>query len=197
VNSTANGQGSKATGANSTALGQGSAATHANSTAIGQGVKTTRDDQVAIGQSTSTYTLGGISSAASRAAQGGPVNFVTSDAAGNLATHSAADMGLATTGDISALNSQIGGLQKRDNELAEGIAIALALSTPTFQGNQTFAARIGWGNFDGSNAMGLSLAGVLDRGGFGKGTTVVIDGGIGYGSADGTVAGKGGITFGF
>ncbi len=184
-------------GANSTALGQGAQATHANSAAIGQGVKTTRDNQVAIGQSTSTYTLGGISSAASRAAQGGPVNFVTSDAAGNLATRSAADMGLATTGDINALNSQIGGLQKRDNELAEGIAIALALSTPTFQGNQTFAARFGWGNFDGSNAMGLSLAGVLDRGGFGKGTSVVIDGGIGYGSAEGTVAGKGGITFGF
>jgi hypothetical protein len=106
-------------------------------------------------------------------------------------------MGFATTGDIAALNSQIGGLQKRDNELAEGIAIALALSTPTFQGNQTFAARLGWGNFDGSNAMGLSLAGVLDRGGFGKGTSVVIDGGIGYGSSEGTVAGKGGITFGF
>jgi hypothetical protein len=106
-------------------------------------------------------------------------------------------MGLATTGDIASLNSQIGGLQKRDSELADGIAVALALSTPTFQGNQTFAARVGWGNFDGTSAFGLSMAGIVDRGAFGTGTTVVIDGGIGYGSAEGTVAGKGGITFGF
>ncbi|HET6322071.1 MAG TPA: hypothetical protein VFF87_08480, partial [Hyphomicrobium sp.] len=153
--------------------------------------------QVAVGQSSNTYTFGGISSDASRAAQSGPVSIVTSDAAGNLATHRASDLGLATSGDIAAINSQIGGLQRRDNELAEGIAIALALSQPIFQGNQTFAARVGWGNFDGSNALGLSLAGVLDRGGFGKGTSVVIDGGIGYGTAEGTVAGKAGITFGF
>ena len=198
ANATAIGQETAAMGDNSTALGQGAQATHANSAAIGQGVKTTRDNQVAIGQSTSTYTLGGISSAASRAAQGGPVNFVTSDAAGNLATRSAADMGLATTGDINALNSQIGGLQKRDNEIGRRHRHR-AGSVDGRPSRATRRSRLASAGATSTapTAMGLSLAGVLDRGGFGKGTSVVVDGGIGYGSAEGTVAGKGGITFGF
>jgi hypothetical protein len=197
TNASAFGQGATARGENTTALGQGAEATHKNSAAIGQGVKTTRENQVAIGQATNTYTMSGIASAESRAAQGAPAYFVTSNAQGDLATHTAADLGLASAGDISHLNSQIGGLQRRDDELAEGIAVSLALAQPIFQPGQDFAMRFGWGNFEGSNALGLSLAGVVDRGGFGEGTSIVVDGGIGYGTSENTVAGKAGITFGW
>ena len=41
---------------------------------------------MAFGTATNTYTAGGITSAASLAAQTGPTQFVTSDANGNLAT---------------------------------------------------------------------------------------------------------------
>jgi hypothetical protein len=141
--------------------------------------------------------MAGIASNASRAAQGAPTSIVTSNANGDLATHTAADLGLATTSDIAGINSQIGGLEKRDEELAEGIAVSLALAQPIFQPGQNFAARVGWGNFDGSSAVGVSLAGVLDRDSFGKGTSVILDGGLGYGTSEGTVAGKGGVTFGW
>jgi hypothetical protein len=92
---------------------------------------------------------------------------------------------------------QIGNLQERDKELAEGIAIALSLDAPTFQPGQDFAMRLGWGNFDGSNAFGATAAGVLDRGSFGANSTVTLDGGVGFGLQQNTVAGKAGLSFGW
>lgn len=92
---------------------------------------------------------------------------------------------------------QISNLQDRDKELAEGIAIALSLDGPTFQPGQDFAMRLGWGNFDGSNAFGATAAGVLDRGSFGAHSTVTLDGGVGVGLQQNTVAGKAGLSFGW
>src|SRR5262249_42098903 len=73
-----------ATGSLSSALGPSASATFANSTAIGNGAATTRINQVAIGTGSNTYTLAGINSAASLAAQSGTLKVVTTDAAGNL-----------------------------------------------------------------------------------------------------------------
>ena len=75
-----------ATGTNSTAVGPGATATHANAAAFGNGATTTRANQHVYGTASNTYTMPGITSAASRAAQSGPTQVVTSDAAGNLAT---------------------------------------------------------------------------------------------------------------
>ena len=66
------------------------------------------------GRSDSTYTMGGITNQASKNAQTGPLEVVTTDALGNLAS------------DGGAFQRQIDALGKRDGELAEGIAIALA-----------------------------------------------------------------------
>lgn len=68
-----------AVGANSQALSNGGIA-------IGADVTATRENQVAIGTAAHTYTLAGINSDASKAAQTGSAYMVTSDAAGNLAT---------------------------------------------------------------------------------------------------------------
>lgn len=92
---------------------------------------------------------------------------------------------------------QIDGLKKRDDELAEGIAIALSLDAPVFQPGQTFAMRAGWGNFDGSDAFGMTAAGLLDKGSFGPKSTVTLDGGVGFGLQQNTVAGKAGVSFGW
>ena len=93
---------------NAVALGTSSSAAFANSTAIGAGAVTTQANQVAIGTAASTYTLPGITSAASLAAQVGPTSVVTTDAAGNLAATPFS--GLATSASVAALGAQVNGL---------------------------------------------------------------------------------------
>ena len=67
----------------------------------------------------------------------------------------------------------------------------------TCRAGQSFALRMGYGNFDGSSAVGVAAAGLLDKGSFGDRSTVTLDGGVGFGTSDGTVAGKAGLTFGW
>lgn len=181
----AGGVASVAQGTSSLAMGDGAEALMDNSTAIGTGAQATRAGQQAFGTATNTYTMAGISSAASKAAQSGPTQLVTTDANGNLAT------------DGGAIQSQINALGKRDDELAEGIAISLALNLPIFHAGQTFAVNVGWGGFDGENALGFTAAGVVNQGGLGPGSTVTLYGGVGAGGNEGTVAGKSGVSFGF
>lgn len=185
INATATGAGAKANGVGATALGASARALHDNSAAIGAGAKTERDNQMVFGTQSNTYTMGGITSKASRDAQTGPLEVVTTDAAGNLSS------------DGGAFQRQIDALGRRDSELADGIAIALAIQQPIFQAGQTFAIRAGYGNFDGADAIGLSAAGVLSRGGFGPGSSVTLDAGLGFGTATGTVAARAGVSLGW
>jgi hypothetical protein len=60
----------------------------------------------------------GIASGDSTSRQSGPLYIVTSDGGGNLATATAGQLGLATTGDVSNLQSQINHLGGRDNPVA-------------------------------------------------------------------------------
>lgn len=92
---------------------------------------------------------------------------------------------------------QIGSLRDRDKELSEGVAIALSLGAPTFLPGQEFAMRAGWGNFDGSDVFGVTAGGVIDRGSFGHNSSVILDGGVGFGLDTNTVAGKAGLSFGW
>ncbi len=81
------------------------------------------------------------------------------------------------------------------NKAYDGTAIALALSQPIFAPGQTWAVRAGWGGYEGENAGGVTVAGIIGRDWFGGGSTVAIDGGIGFSSNE--VAGKAGVTIGF
>ncbi|MGY6531434.1 YadA-like family protein [Glycocaulis sp.] len=185
--SVALGQAAVASGANSIALGQGASATFDNSIAIGQGVATTRDNQVAIGSASNTYTLAGINSSASRAAQTGTTFMVTSDAAGNLATM-----------DIELWFARIEGLEasadQRDHRFrtqADGIAVSLALGgAQVIQPGQTFAVSANVGHFDGSNAVGFGAIGRAKE-------NVFVNIGIGAGSRTGAVAGRAGVSWGW
>lgn len=142
--------------------------------------------------------MSGITSGASKAAQVGPTQIVTSDVGGNLATASVASLGLATTSDVSSLQSEINHLGRRDSQLTEGIASAVSLAQPVLLPGQHFAMRAGWGGFDSANAVGFSAAGVLAsnlvRPGFG---TLVLDGGVGVGTDQNEVVGRGGVNFGW
>jgi hypothetical protein len=166
-------------------MGRGSTAAHANATAIGVGARTERDSQMVFGTQSNTYTMGGITSQASKDAQQGPLEMVTTDRFGNLAS------------DGGAFQRQIDGLGRRDRELADGIAMALAMQQPIFLPGQSFAIRAGYGNFDGADAFGVSAAGVVARDSFGKGSSVTLDAGIGFGTATGTAAGRAGLTLGW
>lgn len=82
--------------------------------ALGRGVFTSRAGQVAVGNSNNSYTFAGITSSASLAAQSGPLQVVTTDANGNLAS----DGGL-----IFDAIDQIGqGLEQAN----EGVALAFS-----------------------------------------------------------------------
>ncbi|WP_407528972.1 adhesin [Methylobacterium oryzisoli] len=104
-NTTALGRSATASGTNAVAVGAFASAASVNSVAIGTGVATTRADQVAIGTAGQTYTLAGVTSAQSRAAQTGPTRFLTSDASGNLATSTVGP------GDIGALDGRVSNLE--------------------------------------------------------------------------------------
>jgi autotransporter adhesin len=170
ANGAAFGQGSTATGVGATAIGQGSTATFANSTAIGQGATTTRANQVAVGTTANTYSLAGVTSAASLAAQTGPVSFVTTDAEGNLATSTftpASVIGLQS--QVTSLQSQVTSLQTQvfDNKLEArtGTAIALAAgSMPALLPGRKFALSAGYGNYQGASAFGLGATALLYEG---------------------------------
>jgi trimeric autotransporter adhesin len=187
-----------ATGTNSTAIGPNATATHANAAAFGNGATTTRANQQVFGTASNTYTTPGITSSASKSAQGSPTHLVTSNASGDLAAYTPAQLGLATAGDIAGIQSDIDALGRRDEKLTEGLAAVASLAQPIILPGQTFAMRAGWGGYDDASAVGFTAAGVVAkdvlRPGFG---TVVLDGGVGVGTNEGEVAGRAGFTFGW
>jgi len=199
--STSVGENSVATGRNASAFGNNARATGRSSTALGQGTQAQGNGSVAIGQDSDgnaavaslnnqfvfgtgnhTYTAPGITSNQSRARQAGPLEVVTTDANGNLAS------------DNGATFEQIA-------ENKQGIAIAMAMANPDLVGMESFGLAANWGHFDGANALAFSAMGVLSRDFFGDGTGTrfSLSGGVGVSlddeslfgnSADRTVAGR-------
>src|SRR5262249_21853708 len=111
-----------------------------------------RPNQVALGTAGNTYRLAGLASAASLAAQSGPVSIVTTDAAGHLATAS------FNPTDISSLQSSVGTLQTQVKQAFEGTAIAIATAGVQLPTDKTFAVSVNYGYFRGQNAAALGGA---------------------------------------
>jgi trimeric autotransporter adhesin len=187
------GQGAQVRADNSSAFGAGATvgAGHTNAAAFGAGAKTTRANQQMFGTASNTYTMAGLTSNASKRAQGAPTHLVTSNAKGDLAAQTPKELGLATAGDVSSL-------QGRDKQLTEGIAAVVALEQPVLHSGQNFAMRVGWGGYDDANAVGVSASGVLARNFVSQGHgTLTFDGGVGFGTDEGEVVGRGGLSFGW
>jgi hypothetical protein len=192
------GDGATATGLNATAVGPGASATFANSSAIGAGATATAPNQMAFGTASNTYVAPGITSAASKAAQSGPLEIVTSDAGGHLATNTAAGLGLASLTDINAINAQLGGMNTRINDLdgrttkaLNGVSMAFAMGgTPWLLPTERFAVSMDWGTFQGTNALALTAAVRL-------GTNVQANGGLAYGANGGGAGGRAGVRVGW
>jgi hypothetical protein len=209
LNDTAVGAGARVEADSSSAFGTGAhvLSGHTNSTALGTGATTTRANQIMMGTGTTTYTMAGIASNASKAAQGSPTHLVTSNAAGDLAAYTPHELGLATTadlagfatkGDVSALQGQIDKLDQRDRKLTEGLAVVASLAQPMMLAGQKFAMRGGWGGYGDANAVSFTAAGVLAqnvlRQGYG---TLVVDGGVGFGTDEGETVSRAGLSFGW
>ena len=188
-NSTAVGSANNVAGANALAIGNGNNVAQANAVAIGNNVTTTRANQVAIGNAGNTYTLAGVTSAASLAAQNGPREFVTTDAAGNLA----ATNNVATAGSVAALDGRVNSLEQNvatlQNNVAqlqtavrkgyEGSAVAIALGGGYLPDNKRYAISGNFGTFRGETAFGGSFL-------FRVSDNLVLNAGVG---------GRGGATF--
>lgn len=169
--STAIGAAASAAGNNSVALGNGAAANQANTIAIGANVKTTQANQVAIGNSANTYTLAGIASQASAAAQSGATAFVTTDANGNLAASAYGPSTIAGLGNrIDSVQAQVNNLEAKTDsvqryaiqtrkEARQGVAMAIAMATapmPSAPGKTTWATN--GATYRGEWAGGLAVA---------------------------------------
>ena len=144
--------------------------------ALGAGAQTTAANQVVIGGATNTYTTPGIASAASRAAQVGPVGIVTSDANGNLAT------------DGGAFSGALGGINEDVRENRDGVAMALAMQAPSLAGAENFAFSGAFGAYAGSTALAASGAVRIAP-------NAQLDAGIGVGFDESRVGGRVGVTF--
>jgi hypothetical protein len=53
--------------------------------------------------------------------------------------------------------------------------------------------RLNFGSFNGENALGMSVLGILDRNLLGYGETIAVGGGLGIGLSDGSVGGRVGV----
>jgi hypothetical protein len=185
-------------GANAVAIGTNASANFDNSAAFGNGATATRANQQVLGTAGNTYTMPGITSAASRSAQSGPTQIVTSDAGGNLATSTLAGLGLASSADINAINSQLAGintrlddLTTRSNKATTGVAMAFAMAgVPTLMPNENFAVTMNWGTFQSANGLAFNAAVRLDN-------HVQVNAGFGYGADQNLVGGRVGLRLGW
>jgi hypothetical protein len=153
------------------AVGSGTSAVALGSVAIGtdaygNGAQASLFNQVVIGTKEQTYTTPGITSDFSRSRQSGPIELVTSDANGNLAT----DNGFFT---------------KTLDEHASGIALAMATQNPDLTGPEVFGISGNFGTFAGAYAFAVSAMGVVGHDVLQPGDRIAVSGGAGVGFANG------------
>ena len=174
------GRGAQGNGADSVALGRGAQANGNGSLAFGRGARAEGDGSVAIGRDSAggaavatmpnefalgtarhTYTAAGITSLESRQRQQGPLEVVTSDANGHLAT----DGGL---------------LFEELSKLGGGVAIAMALENPDLVGNERFGLAGNVAFWEDNVALGFTAMGVLGHNFLGAGERWALSGGVGF-----------------
>jgi len=152
------GYGASAAGIRATAIGTQAQASGEESVAIGAGAIASRPRQVVIGTAASSYSLPGLTSAASRAAQSGPTQVVTTDAAGNLATLPI---------DLAGLDQRIDGVaayaREGRREARQGVAAAMAMTAaamPSRPGKTSWSGNTA--TYKGEWAAGFAVAHRLD-----------------------------------
>ncbi|MGA8171606.1 MAG: YadA-like family protein [Methylocystis sp.] len=184
---------SSATGGNSTGLGaNANTAGYANSTALDASATNTAANQIMLGgtgANASTLVAPGITSAASLSAQSGPTNFVSTDAAGHLATSAYGPGDIANLySNVASLWQNVAALKQSIQRGYEGTAIALALAPAELPSGKNVAVSGNWGAFRGQNAFGGAAQMRVAE-------ALVLNAGVGVGFQKGGVGGRAGATF--
>jgi len=86
-------------------------------------------------------------------------------------------------------------LNDRIKDVRDGVAIALAVQTPDLVAGEKFGVSVNFGTYDGSNAIGVGLQGVLGKNLFGFGERVALTGGVGFATERDNVGGRAGLQF--
>jgi hypothetical protein len=141
-----------------TAVGAGSQVTHKGSTALGAGARSSADNQVTLGTAGTTIRAEGITSQASKDRQTGPVELVTSDAGGNLATDGGAVFNQigAHGNTLDAHTAMLSTHSRRLGELERGLAVAMAMPDAWLSDKERFAVAGNIGGFGDEMAFGLA-----------------------------------------
>jgi hypothetical protein len=114
-----------------------------------------------------TYTTPGITSGLSRARQtDGPLEVVTSDQSGHLAT------------DGGSIFQQL-------DEAQSGIALAISMENPDLVAGERFGFAVNGGFYEGAAALSVSAEGVMGYNVFTDGDRVAVSGGVGVGFDNG------------
>ncbi len=159
-----------------------------NAAAFGNGATATRANQQVFGTTSNTYTMPGLTSSASKSAQGSPTHLVTSNAAGDLAAYTPSELGLATTGDLNAINTRI---SRTSDRAFTGVAMAFAMAgSPTLLDGEKFAMTGNWGTFEGQNGLAMNAALKLA-------SHVQLNGGVAYGLNEDIAGGRVGVRVGW
>lgn len=172
------GQAADSQGAGAVALGRDSSAFGVYSLALGTGASASSAGQFAIGTVSNTYTFAGITSAARLATQSRPLEVVTTDANGNLASDGAVIF------DAIGQNGQ--GMEQANH----GVALALAMDARYVPADQTFPLSAAFGTYQGSDALAFSGAWRPD-------SNVQVVMGFGMGLSSKKAGGRPGVTFGW
>lgn len=199
--SVALGEGAKALGVGSVAIGENATTANLdNAVAIGSGATATRNNQVVLGTSSNTYTMPGITSSASRAAQKGPLQMVTTDSNGNLASDGGQIFNDITNinNNINVINtrlsnveSNVANLNRAVRRLDGGVSMAFALGNIVLPERQNYALAVNTGFYRNSVSMGVQgVARVSEK--------LVANGGVAFDlSGRGGVGGRVGIQMGW
>jgi hypothetical protein len=164
---------------NGTALGAGASVEHNNSTAIGAGAKSTTNHQVTLGTKDETIRAQGVTSQKSKDRQQGPVEVVTSDSGGRLATDGGQIFStLGTHNDQiqhlyglhnqqqQTLNAHTALLSEHTAKLedhSKGLAIAMAMPDAWLSDKKRFGLFGAVGGYDGETAIGFAAIGRIDE----------------------------------
>jgi hypothetical protein len=140
-------------------------------------------NQFVMGTSSETYKAAGITSGLSKERQSGPLEIVTTDAAGNLASD-----GGSVFQELDRLRAQDQRLRKDINTVESGVAVALSAVGPDLTGAERFGLSLNWGGFEGSSAIGGGVTGVVYQG---VTSRLALTGGLGVGvNGDDAVGGR-------
>jgi len=148
-----------------TAIGANSSVQHDHSTALGAGAASTADHQVTLGTGEDTVRAPGITSQLSKDRQSGPLEFVTTDADGNLASDGGAlsQWASATDGRLATHDMLLKSYGDKLKDHAKGIAIAAAMPDAWLSDSKNFGVFASFGGFDGETALGVAAIGRLGR----------------------------------